>query len=328
MDAAGIWRLIRASAIGAASAALMQGCSDAGSGGEASASMGSSGTSGTQQSPSSTACPAQLGVAYRIYTFPGDIKAAVWYPTTAPEAAYSYSADTASTLALNAPPATCARFPLVVFSHGAGGCGTQSLFLTESLARQGYVVVAPDHDDAICSVDGVPPSGSTVNEPAFNDPMSWTDATYASRRQDVQTVLDAVLTDSPWRAQIDADRIGIAGHSLGGYTVVGLAGGWASWADPRVKAVLALSPYVYPFLVKNLLGNVRKPLTYQGAQFDLGITPSLKGPNGAYALANAPKMLAELAGGGHFEWTNVVCLSTQTIQNCLQTCPNTTVSQV
>lgn len=287
---------------------------------------GGSGSSGADPgagpSAGATPCPASLNVGYQIYTFPNGKKAAVWYPTSTAEAAYQYASDTSSSLALNGAPTTCARFPLLVFSHGLGGCGTQSLFFTETLAREGYVVVAPDHDDAICRVDGTPPSGATVTEPAVTDPGSWTDATYVARKQDVQVVLDTMLAASPWVAQIDPDRIGLAGHSLGGYTALGIAGGWSSWKDPRVKAVLGLSPYLYPFLQKNLLGGVNLPLMYQGAQFDIFITPSLKGPSGAYAVAHPPKMLAELFLGSHFEWTNVVCLSTKTIQNCLQTRSN------
>ena len=36
-------------------------------------------------------------------------------------------------------------YPLIVFSHGNGGLGVQSFFLTEYLASHGYVVVCPDH---------------------------------------------------------------------------------------------------------------------------------------------------------------------------------------
>lgn len=291
-------------------------------GGSDSSDSGSSDIAGGSPSAGGQACPATLNVGYQIYALPNGKKAAVWYPTTAAETIHRYAADTATSIALNAEPTTCARFPLVVFSHGLGGCGTQSLFFTETLAREGYVVVAPDHDDAICRVDGTPPSSSTVTEPAVTDPGSWTDSTYVGRRQDVQLALDTMLSTAPWSAQIDAARIGLAGHSLGGYTAVGIAGGWPSWKDLRVKAVLGLSPYLYPFLLKNLLGGVSVPLQYQGAQFDLGITPSLKGPNGAYAVASPPKVLAELFLGSHFEWTNVLCLQTQTIQNCLQTRPN------
>jgi malonyl CoA-acyl carrier protein transacylase len=47
--------------------------------------------------------------------------------------------------------------------------------------------------------------------------------------------------------RVDTERIGAIGHSLGGYTVLGLAGGRASWREQRVRAVLGLSPYVAPY---------------------------------------------------------------------------------
>ena len=41
-------------------------------------------------------------------------------------------------------------YPLILFSHGFTGCGTQSVFLTDALAGDGYLVLAPDHHDAAC----------------------------------------------------------------------------------------------------------------------------------------------------------------------------------
>src|SRR5271154_6050647 len=46
--------------------------------------------------------------------------------------------------------APAAGYPLVVFSHGYGGCNTQSVFLMEALAKAGYLVLAPNHADAHC----------------------------------------------------------------------------------------------------------------------------------------------------------------------------------
>jgi pimeloyl-ACP methyl ester carboxylesterase len=83
-----------------------------------------------------------------------------------------------------------------------------------------------------------------------------------------------MLRDSTrFSSRVDLDRLGLLGHSLGGYTVVGLAGGWASWKLPGVKAVLALSPYTDPFLVHRTLSGVSTPIMYQGGTLDLGITP-------------------------------------------------------
>lgn len=55
-------------------------------------------------------------------------------------------------------PSGPGRHPLVVFSHGFNGCNTQSTFLTEALAANGYFVVAPNHADAKLD-DGLARSG-------------------------------------------------------------------------------------------------------------------------------------------------------------------------
>jgi len=45
------------------------------------------------------------------------------------------------------------------------------------------------------------------------------------------------------RSLVDPARIGLAGHSLGGYNGAGLAGGWESWKRSDIKAVLARHLY-------------------------------------------------------------------------------------
>jgi hypothetical protein len=60
---------------------------------------------------------------------------AVWYPTLEKELPYSYSRGATGSVALHAPAAQHQQYPLILFSHGWGGCGTQSVFLTEELAE-------------------------------------------------------------------------------------------------------------------------------------------------------------------------------------------------
>jgi len=203
------------------------------------------------------------------------------------------------------------RVPIVVFSHGFGGCATQSRFLTQALAARGYFVVAPNHKDATCGRRGAvaPP------EEAFGKPGRWTAATFIGRRDDVRAVLAALRDSTQLRGRLDFERVGLAGHSLGGYTVVGLAGGWSSWKLDGVKAVLALSPYVEPFLAHHTLGSVAVPVMYQGGTVDFGITPSVKRPRGAYDETPAPKYFVDLSGAGHMAWTNVRAAAHETILN-------------
>jgi predicted dienelactone hydrolase len=74
------------------------------------------------------------------------------------------------------------------------------------------------------------------------------------RPLDVSFVIDRALADDATADLVDAGRIGVAGHSFGAYTALavggltidlpgnGPAGRGVSFADPRVRAVVAMSP--------------------------------------------------------------------------------------
>lgn len=265
--------------------------------------------------------PCTVTVGYRTSEIAGRA-VALWYPTEDHASDYAYGANFSGVLAAHAAAAKAcgARVPLVVFSHGDLGCGLQSVTFTEELARHGYVVAAPDHADAalchtISAATGKKPSPPPA-QPAILNPQAWNDGSRLDRRQDIEAVIDTLLGDREFSAVIDPERIGLAGHSLGGYTVVGISGGWPSWRDERVRAVLALSPYVMPFQVKGTLGAVRIPIMYQGGTLDLGITPFLEGANGAFAAAKSPAYLVILPAAGHFAWVN--CRQEHTTRACLE----------
>ncbi|MCC6194822.1 MAG: alpha/beta hydrolase fold domain-containing protein, partial [Burkholderiales bacterium] len=218
-------------------------------------------------------CAAPFNVGYRVVRV-GRLTAALWYPTLASERSTVYADGMPSTLAPGAPPlVSCGGFPLVVFSHGLGGCGIQSAFFTETLARHGYVVVAPDHADAsFCSTDGSRPARPQTAPPPLLDPGAWNAGSYIDRRDDVRNVLDAMLRDPALRDAIAPDRIGIAGHSLGGYVALAMTGAWKDWHDPRLRAALVFSPYSLPLQLRGDLRAIRVPLMYQGADLDLFVT--------------------------------------------------------
>lgn len=243
---------------------------------------------------------------------------AVWYPAEEKEALHAYARSATGSVALDAAPSRRQRYPFILFSHGWEGCGTQSVFLTEQLARAGYVIAAPDHRDAGCSVDGRKLPRIHLPQLPFTAPGRWQESSYDDRREDLEKALDWMLESADFRGSIDTSRIGAMGHSLGGYSVLGLAGAWKSWKDPRIAAVLALSPYVKPFLLHQRLRSVDVPVMYEGARFDLGVTPSLRGPSGAFAQSEDPKYYVELPGGSHFEWTNAACFGHSRIEDCLQ----------
>ena len=204
-------------------------------------------------------------------------------------------------------------YPVVLFSHGFTGCNTQSVFLMQALAQAGYFVLAPNHKDAGCGSardknKGWNPGKFLSNRPdkPFQDDQAWSDATYKDRDADIEAVLNAVLRGKSFEGvRVDSRRIGIAGHSLGGYTALGVAGAWPSWKDKRIKAVLALSPYCSPYVDKGDLSHLNAPVMYQGGTRDMGVTPTVRRLNGAYHRSSSPKYYVEFKGAGHFAWTNL-----------------------
>ena len=235
--------------------------------------------------------------------------------------AFAIGADTAKHISIAGrdvavwKPATTAPvggYPLVLFSHGYSGCNTQSVFLMEALSKAGYIVLAPNHQDARCGSSWGEPGARSKGkkhlkpEEPFRDQSKWSNATYRDRQQDIEAVLDAVLASGIVDGTaIDAARIGLSGHSLGGYTALGVAGAWPSWKDRRIKAVLALAAYTSPFVDKGDLTHLAVPVMYQGGTRDLGVTPTVRRFQGAYDKSSAPKYYVEFDGAGHFAWTNI-----------------------
>jgi predicted dienelactone hydrolase len=199
---------------------------------------------------------------------------------------------------LPSDPSAKADWPVIIFSHGYHGSNTQSTFLMQALAKAGYAVFAPNHADAGW--------GTWKPSEPFADAGKWTDATYADRRNDIERLIAALRSDPRYgAAPFDWDELGMAGHSLGGYTAMGLAGAWPSWKDDHIKAVLALSPYSAPFLYRKTLYHLNVPIMYQGGTLDAGITPLLRKTGGTYDQTPAPKFYVEFNGAGHLAWTDL-----------------------
>lgn len=189
--------------------------------------------------------------------------------------------------------------PLVLFSHGFRGINTQSDRIMKALAKSGYIVMAPNHDDSFASGKRAP------LEIGFSKPSLWSHTTYRKRGNDITNLLAVLKMDCKWNGLIDTTRIALVGHSLGGYTMVALAGAWPDWKVPGVKAVVAMSPYCLPFLTNKTLSGLDVPVMYQGGTADFGISPSLKSQAGVYKNTPSPAYLVEFQDANHFTWTDL-----------------------
>ena len=159
-------------------------------------------------------------------------------------------ADRSVPVRVDLPPADAAAppWPTVVFSHGLGGARHGNRYLAEQWTGRGYACVFVQHagsDDAIWR--GVPPEERMAAFAAAANPENL-----RHRVRDVPVVLDALTR---WNAEeghalagrLDLERLALAGHSFGAITAQFLGGAVAfpigeSVADPRVRAVLAMSP--------------------------------------------------------------------------------------
>lgn len=193
--------------------------------------------------------------------------------------------------------------PIIIFSHGFHGCATQSRFLMEAFAGAGYLVFAPNHRDATCG--GGKAKSSDRPEVPFGKIGVWNQDSFRDRADDIGNLIAAIKTDERFRDLIDWEHFGLAGYSLGGYTVLGLGGAWPSWKLPGIKAILAVSPFAQPFVQHKTLTDLSAPVMYQGGTLDFGITPWLQKSQGAYDQSTQSKYYVEFRNAGHSAWTDL-----------------------
>ena len=134
------------------------------------------------------------------------------------------------------------QLPLVVFSHASGTGRNSATYLCSHLASHGYVVAAMDHSELVAAKLAPAPSESAEERAARIR------AIVASRVPDVRLLLDTLLNGEPGSREaitavggadfdLDPDRVGLVGHSFGGWTVLAVPE-----VDARVRAVVALGP--------------------------------------------------------------------------------------
>jgi dienelactone hydrolase len=177
----------------------------------------------------------------RTRSFPCEI----WYPAAAQHQGQDLVLETQDVF--TAPPDNATRrqaavrnaaahpgkYPVILFSHHSGGHRRAATFLCTHLSSHGYIVAALDHSEVSAPELRGAQGESTEQQAARMQ------ALIASRVPDARFLLDRVLSDTAFAsdARPDPRRIGIVGHSFGGWTALAVPE-----TDPRFRAIVALAP--------------------------------------------------------------------------------------
>ncbi|GLY59971.1 hypothetical protein Pcaca05_08290 [Pectobacterium carotovorum subsp. carotovorum] len=214
--------------------------------------------------------------------------------------------------------------PLIVVSHGYGGNWLNQLWLTQALVKQGYIVAAPNH-----------PGTTTKDMRPENAQVLW------QRPHDISRVITALLATPEKTGLVDAKRIAAVGHSLGGWTVLALAGGRfsteqferdclthvglasckayekmqvaksassraqldKSLADPRISAVVSLDMGLARGFTAESLAAINIPVSIVAAGYPNEELPAeLESHDLARKLSPAHSAYKEIADATHFSF--------------------------
>ncbi len=160
-------------------------------------------------------------------------------------------------------PNTEANMPLVMFSHGNFSDRLQYDRIIHHWVSHGYAVIAPDHLDAGGMVNGI-----------WAMTIHGQDGVLKARPLDMTKVLDnlGMIEDMvpDLNGRIDLTRIVGAGHSFGAFVAQMMGGAeyldpdsgkMLSSIDPRIKAVVAISPPgpMFDMIIEESWNNLKLP---------------------------------------------------------------------
>lgn len=188
--------------------------------------------------------------------------------------------------------------PLVVLSHGNGGTPWAYRDMAKYLARAGFLVALPEH------------RGNSRDD----NSLAGTATNLENRPRHISLTIDAVFAD-PATKEFAAERVGVIGHSIGGYTALAAAGGqpWAAshesadgkahpvrvTSDERIGSLVLLSPATFWF-APGALKEVSVPILMRTGEKD-EITPASHADNVIRGVRD-PSLVEHkvIAGAGHF----------------------------
>lgn len=152
---------------------------------------------------------------------------AIWYPThqTEPHEKIGDNIIFEGEYAVRNAKLAGKNHPVILISHGFGGSWRNQVWLASALSHQGYIVASPNH-----------PGTTTKNM----DRMVAQNM--LERPNDIRRTLTYLLSDPTFSVAIDPLKIGVVGHSYGGWTAIELIGGRFS------ASLFEHACQTYPFL--------------------------------------------------------------------------------
>ena len=126
--------------------------------------------------------------------------------------------------------------PLIIHSHGFVSARNDLAYMAENLASHGYVVAAMDYPLTAGATPGGPNAADMFSQPV-----------------DISFVIDSMFGLSgeakPFAGELDSERIGLTGYSLGGLTTT-LATYHPRLKDSRIAAAVSIAGPAFAFTEK------------------------------------------------------------------------------
>lgn len=220
--------------------------------------------------------------------------------------------------------------PIVIISHGFGALKDNFNLIAQHLASHGFVAIVPDHvgSDLAFRQSFLQGRLNTILSPIE----------YINRPQEISFLIDELerlaANDPTWATRLNLDRIGVYGDSLGGATVLSLAGAELNFTrlnrqchpdslllnaslyvqcrarflpptryrlhDPRIKAAIAAHPLSSGLFSPQDLARIEIPMLIAAGSNDV-VAPVVTEQIHPFIWLGSPqKYLALLTPGTHW----------------------------